>query len=195
LGKANLLIRRGGVDSTGGSSPGLLRLCNTTMIMEGGQLGAGTAESPGGCLPTGLGTEPTSTPCVGASTSAGTSPVSLSGLTDWTAPNSIGDMAALTQGAKEALWSGGEDLALWTETYGTSSTFKMAGGGNMHVAGVFMVPNASPFTITGNGNQDLTNAQFVTRSFAVDGGASLKMQVDPYNAVGIPTIDPFTLVR
>lgn len=193
--KATLMIRRGQLESNGGA---LLRLCNTTAVLEGGQLGAGTATNPGGCLPTAKGTPPTATPCVGASTPAGTSPISLSGYTDWTAPNAFGDMAAAgytTDALKQPFWDGGEDLALWTETYGTGPTFKMAGGGNMHIAGVFMVPNAFPFTITGSGIQDLTNAQYVTRAFAVDGGATLKMQVDPHNAVGIPTLDPFTLVR
>ena len=197
--KAQLVIRRGQMDSSGGSSPGLLRLCNTTVILAGGQLGGGSSTNPGGCLPTTWGTAPTATPCVGASTSAGTSPISLSGLTDWTAPNAYGDMSAppasLDDAGKQAMWDGGEDLALWTETYGDGPTFKMAGGGNLHVAGVFMVPNAFPFTITGSGIQDLTNAQYITRAFAVDGGATLKMAVDPYNAVPLPTLNPFTLVR
>lgn len=191
--KAQLVIRRGDMNSSGGSSPGLLRLCNTTVIMQGSDIGSATPADPGGCLPTTWGIAPTPTPCPGSL--PGTSPVSLSGLTDWTAPNSIGDMATLTPAAKQTLWDGGEDLTLWTETYGDGPTYKMAGGGNMHVAGVFFVPNAYPFTITGSGAQDLTNAQYITRTFAVDGGASLTMGVDPYNAVAPPTLDPFSLVR
>ena len=71
----------------------------------------------------------------------------------------------------------------------------MAGGGNLHVGGVFMTPNAAPFNVTGNGAQDLTNAQFIATSFAVDGGAILTMRVDPNNAVGLPSLYDFRLVR
>jgi len=73
--------------------------------------------------------------------------------------------------------------------------YKMAGGGKMHVAGVFMAPNAAPFGIGGSGLQDLTNAQFICTSFTVGGGASLLMKVDPYNAVGLPSLIDFRLVR
>ena len=125
--------------------------------------------------------------------------MSLAGSTDWTAPNRYGDMAGpplnMTKAQQQTAWDGGEDLALWTETYGTGSAFKMAGGGNMHVGGVFMAPNAAPFTVTGNGAQDLTNAQFIATSFAVDGGAVLTMRVDPYNAVGLPSLYDFRMVR
>ena len=191
--RAQLIIRRGAIAGNGTDS--LLRLCSTTVIMEGGQLGSGTSASPGGCLPTSYGIAPTATPC-GPST-AGDGPISTQGATDWTAPNAYGDMVAagLTTAQQQTLWDGGEDLALWTETFGDGPTYKMAGGGNLHVAGVFMVPNAFPFSISGGGLQDLTNAQFITRSFAVDGGAILKMAVDPYNAVPLPELNPFTLVR
>ena len=43
----------------------------------------------------------------------------------------------------------------------------------MKVGGVFMVPNAFPFNLTGSGAQDLTNAQYIVRGFAVAGGATL----------------------
>ena len=103
--------------------------------------------------------------------------------------------AGLSPAQQQTLWDGGEDLALWDESYGTSSTFKMAGGGLMHVAGVFMVPNAFPFNITGGGAQDLTNAQYVVRGFAVAGGATLTMRVDPNNVVGLPSLYDFRMVR
>ena len=190
---ATLMIRRGPMDSTGG----LLRLCNTSVIMESGLLGSGTALDPGGCLPTSNGIAPTATPCPGATTSAGTSHVSLSGETDWTAPNQYGDMTAFgfSDAQKQIAWDAGEDLALWTETYGDGPIYKMAGGGSMHVMGVFMAPNASPFTVTGGGAQDLTDSQFISTRFAVDGGATLTMRADPYNAVTIPGLFDFRLVR
>ena len=194
LSQADLVVRRGNLNS---SSGGLLRLCNTRGLLAGGQLG--TATNPEACLPTSNGIAPTSTPCPGSSTPAGSSLVALAGSTDWTAPNRYGDMAGpplnMTKAQQQTAWDGGEDLALWTETYGTGSDFKMAGGGSMHVGGVFMTPNAAPFTVTGNGNQDLTNAQFIATSFAVDGGAVLTMRVDPYNAVGLPSLYDFRMVR
>ncbi|NUS52904.1 MAG: hypothetical protein HOQ22_17920 [Nocardioidaceae bacterium] len=184
--KARLMIRRGMINGAGGS---LLRLCNTTVVMEGGDAA--------GCVPATNGTAPSATPCGGGT---GDGQINTSGSADWTAPNAYGDMAAAgitTESAKQALWSAGEDLALWTESYGASSSpsFSMAGGGNMHVAGVFMAPNANPFNITGGGIQDLSNAQYIVRSFAVAGGATLKMSVDPNNAVGLPTLFDFRLVR
>jgi len=190
--KARLLVRRGALNGSGGSS--LLRLCNTSVIMEGGDIGAGTAGSPGGCLPTTLGAAPTSTPCGG---STGDGSVNTSGSVDWTPPNAYGNMnaAGLSLTQQQTLWDGGEDLSLWTETYGTSSTYQMAGGGAMRVAGVFMVPDAFPFNITGGGAQDLTNAQYVVRSFSVAGGATLTMKVDPNNVVGLPSLYDYRLVR
>jgi hypothetical protein len=103
--------------------------------------------------------------------------------------------AGLSLTQQQTLWDGGEDLSLWTETYGTSSTYQMAGGGAMRVAGVFMVPDAFPFNITGGGAQDLTNAQYVVRSFSVAGGATLTMKVDPNNVVGLPSLYDYRLVR
>jgi Flp pilus assembly protein TadG len=188
--KAQLFIRRGDL-----AGSGLIRLCNTTVIMQDGDIGSATSSDPGGCLPTSWGTPPTATPCPGATAGAGF--VSTGGAVDWTAPNAYDDMnaAGLPITAQRTLWDGGEDLALWTETYGSGSSYKMAGGASMHVAGVFMVPNAFPFQISGSGIQDLTNAQYVVRGFAVAGGATLTIKVDPNNVVGLPSLYDFRMVR
>ncbi len=196
LSQARLVVRRGTLNSTAG----LLRMCNTRVILQGGHEGNGTAGNPGACLPSSDGTAPTATPCPGAGPAAkGTGQLDLSGATDWTAPNRYGDMTAagLTPAQQQAAWDNGEDLALWAESMGTTSnpTFKMAGNGSLHVNGVFMTPNALPFTISGGVAQDLTNAQFIARGFAVDGGATLTMRVDPNNAVTLPQLGPFLLVR
>jgi len=193
--KAQLIVRRGRINAGGG----LLRLCNTTMILEGGDIGDGTAVKPGGCLPTSWGTPPTSVPCAGttASTDGGNGLIITSGSAaiDWTAPNAYSDMnaAGLNTTQQQAQWDGGEDLALWTETAG--SGFSMAGGGGLRVAGVFMVPNADPFTLSGGAGQDLTNAQYVVRRFAVGGNATLTMRVDPNNVIGLPSLYDFRMVR
>jgi hypothetical protein len=200
--QARLTIRRGAITTTGG----LLRLCNTAVLLQGGQLGDGTPSNPGGCVPRDTmadspatpyePTAPTASPCPGASTSAGNGYISLGGYTDWTAPNRYDDMSALhmTRAQQRAAWAELEDLALWTETYGAGPTFKMAGGGQLHVGGTFATFNAHPFNIAGSGAQDLTDAQFLTRSFAVDGGATLTMKAFK-DAVKIPELGPFLLVR
>ncbi len=63
--QARLVVRQGAL-TTGGS--GLLRLCNTQVLLQGGQVGNGTAAQPGGCLPLSysVDTPPTSTPCPGS---------------------------------------------------------------------------------------------------------------------------------
>ena len=81
------------------------------------------------------------------------------------------------------------------ETYAVSPNFKMAGGAELNVSGVFFVPNAFPMVFSGGAIFDLRDAQFITRSFAVDGGAQLLMGVDPYNAITIPKFDRWTLIR
>jgi Flp pilus assembly protein TadG len=193
--KAQLIVRRGRINGGGG----LLRLCNTTVILEGGDVGDGTAAKPGGCLPTSWGTPPTSVPCAGttASTTGGNGAVTTSGsvTVDWTAPNAYDDMnaAGLSAAQQRAQWDGGEDLALWTETAGSGSS--MAGGGGLRVRGVFMVPNADPFVLNGGTGQDLTNAQYIVRRFSVGGNATLTMRVDPNNAIPLPSLYDFRMVR
>jgi hypothetical protein len=85
-----------------------------------------------------------------------------------------------------------EDLAMWSEAAGF---FKFAGGGGMNTVGVYMVPNGSPVSVGGGSNQTLTNAQYIARTFAVSGGGTLTLTTDPKNAVNIPTITGFVLVR
>jgi hypothetical protein len=186
-GSAQLIIRHGSLKQTGG----LLRLCNTAVVMLGGQTGA--------CLPATAGTAPTSTPCAGG---AGTGQLSMpGGLLDWTAPNRYNTMSTLTSAQQAAAWTSLEDLALWTESYGGPSnaggveTYSMAGGGNMRTSGVFMAPNATPFSISGGGSQTLNNAQYVVSRFSLAGGANLTMTVDPANAVTLPALGLFALVR
>jgi hypothetical protein len=97
-------------------------------------------------------------------------------------------------------WSssaGPEDLALWAES-GTdnSSQFSMGGGGVFNVRGVFMAPNADPFTVGGNSNMNLTNAQFVASSIALNGtNTNITMAVDPNSAVTLPKLTLVGLVR
>ena len=72
----------------------------------------------------------------------------------------------------------------------------MGGSGIFKVRGVFMVPNADPFTIGGGSTMDLTNAQFVASSIALNGvNTSITMSVDPNSAVSLPRLSLVGLVR
>ena len=103
-------------------------------------------------------------------------------------------MTTMSQADKQAAWDQLEDLAFWSEAYG-SGTFAMSGGSGLHLVGVFMTPNADPFSVTGGGSQTLTNAQYIATRFEVNGGASLTMRVDPNNTVTLPKLTTFDLVR
>jgi hypothetical protein len=197
--KAVLFVKDGQFKQTGG----LLRLCNTTVMMMGGQ--------SNGCLPplsylTSVppvtASAPTQSPC---STGMGTGQYTQTGGgIDWTAPNQY-DVMTLPDGSpdptKTPSWSdpnGPEDLALWSESAGnnSSTTYSMAGGGLFAVRGVFMTPNADPFTLAGGALLDLTNAQFIATSISLDGNTTrVLMAVDPDSAVTLPQLTPFTLVR
>lgn len=188
-GRAKLIMRSGGVKQTGG----VLRLCNTTMVLMGGQ--------STGCVPATDGTAPTLTACGGG---IGSGQLKINGgEVDWTAPN-VHDVMTLASGdpdpALAPSWSapeGPEDLALWSESGANSSsnTAIMGGGGGVHVQGVFMVPNYQPFTITGGAVLDLINAQFIATSLELNGATSVKMSVDPNAAVTLPKLTIVGLVR
>lgn len=178
---ARLFVLHGNIKSTGG---GLLRLCNTTVYLLGGQ--------DDGCVPSTDGTLPTATPC-GTGTSTGTGQITASGHADWTAPNAYAGL--IPEADQTSAWAGGEDLSLWAESAITSSDkYVLGGGGSLSVAGVFFTPNARPFQLNGSASQQLDNAQFITRTFAVGGGAQLNMRVDPNNAITLPKLESY-LVR
>lgn len=188
--KAIVFVKDGGIKESGG----LLQLCNTTMILMGG--------SGSGCLPTTTGTAPTATPCGGSNMGSGQISQTGGGV-DWTAPNQY-DVMNLPNGEPNPLlasaWTdvnGPEDLALWSESAGntSSATYNMNGGGQFHVRGVFMVPNADSFQIGGGAHQDLTNAQYIAASIALSGSTQLTMSVDPNSAVTLPKLKTIGLVR
>lgn len=192
--KAIMFIRSGQFKQTGG----LLRMCRTTVMMLGGQAD--------GCVPTSTGAAPTSTPCsASVNGGLGTSQFSQNGGDiDWTAPDTLdavtdpvtGDPLAVAVAAWHDV-NGPEDLALWTESgTNSSNTYGMAGGGLFQVRGVFMVPNADPFIISGGASLDLTNAQYVTTSIELNGNTTrITMRVDPNAAVTLPDQGLVGLVR
>jgi hypothetical protein len=92
--------------------------------------------------------------------------------------------------------NGPEDLALWSESgTNSSSTYNMNGGGVFHVRGVFMVPNAEPFKISGGAGMNLTNAQYIVTSIELSGGTQITMAVDPNSAVTLPDLGLVGLIR
>jgi hypothetical protein len=108
---------------------------------------------------------------------------------DWTAPN-----RKPTTPAVQSDWDQLEDLALWTEASHVSS---IGGGASMDITGVFFLPNANPFIISGHGNQTIAaNAQFVARKLQVQGQGTLYMRPDPNDSFTLPlTTATFNLVR
>ena len=58
-----------------------------------------------------------------------------------------------------------------------------------------MTPNFDPFTISGNSQQNLTNAQYIATSISLNGAVQLTLAVDPNAAVPLPKLKLVGLVR
>lgn len=191
--KAVLFVRSGGIKESNG---GLLRLCRTTNFMMSGRFD--------GCLPTVNGTAPVTTPCAGVSSGVGNGQLTQTGGgIDWTAPNTldatIDPATQQTLPAALAAWgdpNGPEDLALWDESSTTNSaTFNMNGSGLFALRGVFMVPNAQPFKLSGGAGMNLTDAQYIVSAIELNGGTQITMAVNPDSAVTLPDLSLVGLVR
>lgn len=173
--RTEFVVGNGRVSSTGG----VFRLCQTTLFMMDS---SGSDPCP---LPTKVGTAPDGNTCQGNVSVAGGAKV------DWTAPN----LNNVTAPEPDELLLF-EDLALWSETSGAGgSSWGVGGSGGLHLGGIFVTPNADPFTVTGGGAIDIEDAQFVTRKLRVTGGGVLFMRPQPKNALQIPPLKGFGLVR
>ncbi len=170
-------------------------MCRTTVFMMGGQAD--------GCVPAATGTAPTSTPCTGPSMGTGQF-TQNGGDIDWSAPDKLDATSDPVTGdpTADALagWAdinGPEDLAMWAESgTNSSTTYSQAGGGLFRVRGVFMVPNADPFIISGGATLNLVNAQYIASSIELNGNTTnITMSVDPNSAVTIPDQGLVGLVR
>lgn len=172
-GRAKLVIGAGSIGM--GSSTAHMQMCNTATIMMGGQALA--------CLPASTPTLPSTNLCDSFIQVTG-------GALDWTAPNQSDLPAAQTE------WDQLEDLALWSEAEGVSALgHRIMGGGQMHLTGIFMLPNANSFRIGGGGDQAVENSQYVARRLKVNGTGTLDMKPHPANSFTIPIIGGFQLVR
>ncbi|MEO7844092.1 MAG: hypothetical protein ABIR82_02020 [Nocardioides sp.] len=194
LQKAVLFIRSGSVKMSGSST---LRMCRTTAFLLG--------DSITGCVPLLPGQAPTATPCLLTNNSGRGNGqfTQTGGGVNWTAPDTL-DVTADPTGeplaAAVSAWAdanGPEDLALWAESGTNSSdTYNMSGGGLFKVRGVFMVPNAEPFTMSGGASLNLINAQYIASSIELNGSTTrITMSVDPNSAVPVPNIGLVGLVR
>jgi hypothetical protein len=167
-----------------GGAQGNFHLCGTAVIMGDGWSGA---SCPVPSTPTPVSVEPANNSCYGYVSLGG------GGFMEWTAPNLV------SSAATQANWTALEDLTLWTETSGTissSTNNKIGGGGQMYVAGVFFLPNANPFVISGGGLQSNgANAQFIVRRLSANGQGTLTMRPNPNDSVTIPPAPSISLVR
>ena len=170
------LYLRDGPWSAGPGATGV-RLCNTTLLTMGGQAD--------GCLPA---TTPTytNTPCP-SNGGTGNSLIGASGGAniDWTAPNKVAGTA------NSADLADLEDLTVWGETYGS---YQIGGSGTVHLAGLFMLPNADSLRINGTALFTVKDSQFIVRKLESDGGAAFTMQPQPSLPIRFPSLT-YELVR
>jgi hypothetical protein len=169
-----------GTGSFTGGAQAAFHLCQTTVLMANSLQSGCSVPVP----PTiGFGSAPYDNACNGYVD------VNAGGAMDWSAPN-----RKPTTPAVQADWDNLEDLALWTEASHVSS---IGGGASMTLTGVFFLPNANPFTISGHGNQTIAaNAQFVARKLSVQGQGTLYMRPDPNDSFTLPLVSTvFNLVR
>lgn len=166
-----MFLKEGSMLMAGGGSR--LQLCQMHVYLRG-------ANSPGAAsfLPTAVTPAPALPPGPATNASLGTINMS-SGSVDWTAPN---ELDLLPTAADLAIYKF-EDLALWTEA---SSTSPLNGGGGMNLGGIFFLPNANSFEISGNAGQTISvDAQFFVRKLDVTGGSTLRMVPNPANQVPV----------
>jgi len=173
------VISNGGFSTNGGD----LHLCGTMMLL-GDATGSNTNMPP---IPATNGVNPYNNNFNGRINLQG------NGALDWTAPNASDTAMEWDQASSQAYLDNFEDLAFWTEASDSSS---LQGGGTNNMVGVFFLPNANPFTISGNGGQVIqSNAQFIVRKLVMGGNGLLRMRPNPNDAVAVPYFSNFELVR
>lgn len=180
--RTEFVVGKGRIAATGGT----LRLCQTTVYLMDDSGGTGcplpsTVTTPG--------LDPYANDCQGNVSAGGGAKI------DWTAPNQD-DVNAPEDSPIPNLLEQLEDLALWSETSGKGgSAWGVGGSGGLSLGGIFVAPNADPFTITGGGSIDILDAQFVTRKLVAAGTGYLRMAPRPQNALKVPPLSGFALVR
>jgi hypothetical protein len=160
------------------NSNAVLRLCNTFVLLAHGT------------LPTTTGTPPSN------NSYNSRVDVGSQSTVDWRAPNQSDAALDVT----DPLYDQFEDLALWTEYSGNCTAGNAAnigGQGAVVATGVFFLPNACPFNISGGGSGARidADAQFIARRLELSGTVALTMAPNPNNVVQTPRFDGFVLVR
>jgi hypothetical protein len=74
-------------------------------------------------------------------------------------------------------------LALWSES---SAAHQLGGQASMNCVGVFFMPNADPFTFTGQGTQQALQFQLITYRLSVAGQGVLDLVPVPTNRLTFP---------
>lgn len=74
-------------------------------------------------------------------------------------------------------------ISFWSEL--SSNQFQINGGAGVNLGGVFFIPEAKPFSLSGNGDWGQQHAQFITYQLAISGGSTATIVPDP-SAVAIP---------
>ncbi len=167
-----LFVKEGSFVSSGTR----MQLCQTHVYLRGAANPTAASTLPAGVtLPPALPPEP------GPNASIGQLDVGAGSVVDWTAPNELDVLPTLADLAIHKF----EDLALWTES---SDENPLNGGGGMKLGGIFFLPNANAFKMSGNAGQLIdVDAQFLVRKLEVTGGATLRMVPNPADQVPIPT--------
>jgi len=169
--------------SVNGNNSSVTRMCGTTVLMGSGPdaNGSPTASSPG------RGAVPYNNAYNGAVGVGG------NGSLDWTAPNASDSPMYADDTTSAPFLANFEDLALWTETANNNS---LSGGGSTAIQGIFFLPNANPFTISGGASQSIDrDAQFITRKLTMSGNGVLSMRPNPNNAISFSFVSGASLVR
>jgi hypothetical protein len=175
-GHANRLVVGNGSAKVGAGAT--VRICQTFTY-----LASGYDKTPGTD-----GTTLCTSPC---SNYTGTISVSSGSFVDLSAANEI--TGRLPDATELATANPFEDLALWTEAGG--NTNGMAGGSATKMTGVFFLPNADSFTLSGGGALPIDlSAQFVADTMQVTGGATVNLVPNPEDSIPV-TIYTVLLVR
>jgi hypothetical protein len=74
-------------------------------------------------------------------------------------------------------------LALWSES---SAAHNLGGQASMNCIGVFFMPNADPFTFTGQGTQQALQIQLIAYRLSVAGQGVLDLVPVPTNRLTFP---------
>ena len=166
-GHANrLVVGKGSFKAGSGAT---VRMCQTFIYLASGY----------DKLPATDGTFPCTSPCSGYS---GTMSISSGANSDLTAPNEI--TGRLPSAEELALTNPYEDLGLWTEAGG--GTNGIAGGASTSLTGVFFLPNAAPFTLTGGGALPIRlSAQFVSTKLSVTGNGIINLVPNPEDSIPV----------